>query len=309
VRRVLGLIGDELYLEMFAILADHRHSEVFRFVDRVIDQGYDISEFQRGLAEAVRNMMIVRLDGVASADIREDLRDAYVQLSQRFAVGDLLRMLSQIAELDTEGRLRKSANPRIMLEALLLRFAHLGNTLDLEALVRGGASPAPASAPLRNASPPRSPAPPGDPAPAPPRSAAPPPATQARGNIQDVWNALVDARIGLPQGLAIFLKVAKIAEPTPGQVLLRVPSGPALEKLGGDPNARAMLERSLSDKLGYPIVLQVSAEDEAAGKPSASPAPRRFTPEQVKSDKLARLAREEPVLGEAVSEWNLELLD
>src|SRR5687768_4484865 len=42
VRRVLGLIGDELYLEMFEIIADRRHGDVFRFVDRIYDEGYDL---------------------------------------------------------------------------------------------------------------------------------------------------------------------------------------------------------------------------------------------------------------------------
>src|SRR5688500_13498245 len=137
VARVLGLIGDELYLEMFEIIADRKHADVFRFVARIYDEGYDIAEFQRGLADAIRTMMIVNLEAVDHVEVREDLRAQYTERAGRFAVGDLLRMLSQVAELDTEGRLRKSANPRIMLEALLLRFAHMSNTLDLEAVLQG----------------------------------------------------------------------------------------------------------------------------------------------------------------------------
>jgi hypothetical protein len=37
--------------------------------------------------------------------------------------------------------------------------------------------------------------------------------------------------------------------------------------------------------------------------------PRRLTLEQVKSEKMARMAREEPVLGQAVQEWDLELIE
>ena len=62
VRRVLGLIGDESYLEMFEIIADRRHADVFRFVDRMYDEGYDLAEFQRGLADAIRTLMITRLE-------------------------------------------------------------------------------------------------------------------------------------------------------------------------------------------------------------------------------------------------------
>jgi hypothetical protein len=61
--------------------------------------------------------MITRLRVVPRSDAR-GLRERYEAVALRFATGDLLRMLSQVAELDTEGRLRKSANPRIMLEAL-----------------------------------------------------------------------------------------------------------------------------------------------------------------------------------------------
>src|SRR5688500_15066121 len=81
VARVLGLIGDELYLEMFEIIADRRHADVFRFVARIYDDGYDIAEFQRGLADAIRTMMIVNLEGVDHMEVREDLRARYTELA------------------------------------------------------------------------------------------------------------------------------------------------------------------------------------------------------------------------------------
>src|SRR5688572_11252243 len=167
---------------MFEIIADRRHADVFRFVARIHDGGYDIAEFQRGLSDAIRTMMIVNLEGVDHAEVREDLRERVTELAGRFAAGDLLRMLSQVAELDTEGRLRKSANPRIMLEALLLRFAHMSNTLELEAILRGEPITPARSAPATPARP--TPAP----TPAPPRASAsagaktpapPPPAPRA----------------------------------------------------------------------------------------------------------------------------------
>jgi hypothetical protein len=88
--------------------------------------------------------------------VREDLRDDYAAVAARFGHGDLLRMLSMVAELDTEGRFRKSANPRTMLEALLLRWAFLESTVDVETLLRAaGGEPRPFSG--RAAEPPRRP--------------------------------------------------------------------------------------------------------------------------------------------------------
>src|SRR5690606_12697286 len=42
------------------------------------------------------------------------------------------RMLSQVAELDTDGRFRKSGQQQILIELLLLRFAYLDRTVSIE---------------------------------------------------------------------------------------------------------------------------------------------------------------------------------
>jgi len=136
VRRVLGLVGEELYLELFDIVARRDYAGIFHFVQRVIDEGYDIAEFYKGLADALRALMVAKLEGADAADVREDLRPAYADVAAQFDKGVLLRMLSMVAELDTEGKFRKSANPRTMLEALLLRWAFLERTVDIETLLR-----------------------------------------------------------------------------------------------------------------------------------------------------------------------------
>ncbi|MFW6330793.1 MAG: DNA polymerase III subunit gamma/tau, partial [Gemmatimonadota bacterium] len=141
VQRILGLVSDEVYLDLFAIIAEGRVADVFRFVQEVVEGGYDLSEFYRGLADALRTLLVVRFDGVEAAAVREDLRKLWEERANAFSTGDLLRMLGQTAELDADGRFRKSAHPRILLEALLLRFAHLPRTVEIETLIRaaGGA--------------------------------------------------------------------------------------------------------------------------------------------------------------------------
>src|SRR5690606_36007372 len=53
VRRVLGLVGEELYLDLFHVIAERRHADVFHFVARLVDDGYDFADFYRGLADAL----------------------------------------------------------------------------------------------------------------------------------------------------------------------------------------------------------------------------------------------------------------
>src|SRR5688572_23535768 len=85
VRRVLGLVGEELYLDLFGIIARRDQAAVFRFVQRVIDEGYDLAEFYKGLADALRALMVAKLEGANAAEVREDLRAAYADTAQHFA--------------------------------------------------------------------------------------------------------------------------------------------------------------------------------------------------------------------------------
>jgi DNA polymerase-3 subunit gamma/tau len=364
VRLVLGLVGEELYLELFEIVAERRHAEVFRFTERLLDEGYDLAEFYRGLADSVRTLLVVKLEGTAGAEVREDLSELYASRADRFSVGDLIRMLAQVAEFDTEGRFRKSSNPRILLEALLLRFAHLERTIEVEELLRaaaagadlGGHSKALESTVSRVASSrrtgesdagtlarPLAEHPPvelrvtgavaTEPRP------APTPATEigpVGGGARETAGARVDVDQGranvaggegprrspsplaafqhllqqgteVPAGLGVFLKAATLVEGEGPVLRLKMPAGPGFERLNSEQTARRQLEDALTDRLGRPVtleVIEVNAMEGAGGQP-----PRRFTSEQVRSDRLERMGREEPLLGRAVQEWDLEWLD
>lgn len=328
VLRVVGLVGEELYLELFGILAERRHADVFRFVARLLDEGYDLAEFYRGLTDAIRTLLIVRLDGAEAADVRAELRERYTEAAAAFSTGDLLRMLTRATELDADGRFRKSTNPRIMLEALLLRFAYLDRTVELEALIRaaGGAGqgttepeippnarpragqapgpspriarePAAATGPIAVSREPAVAAGPVAASREPERTARP-----AAGSIAAAWRAMLESGDGVPVGMGIFLKAAQVSEGEGGRVSMEMPAGPGLERMLNEPMTRAAVERALARHLGREITLEVAPIG------GASP-PQRLTREQVKSDRLARLTREEPALGRAVQELDLELSD
>ena len=321
VRRVLGLVGDELYLELFEILADRRYADVLRFVQRILDDGVDLAEFQRGLADALRGLLIASYGDPGSLDVRPDLQAAFADTAARFLAPDLLRMLAMTADLDAEGRLRKSGNPRALLEALLLRFAYLDRTVEIEALLeaagasglgRGieGAGPPTLPAPPR---PPRTPPPPrrsGSPtarAPvgspgddetsaSPPAEPLEPPATGA----QAAFERLLTSRRGLPPGMGILLRSARAVEDESG-IFLEVPQGPPLETLR-DPVALENLRRALGEELGRDVNLQIRAP----GEPRDARKP--LTAERLREDRLARAAGKAPLLERAVREWDLELL-
>ena len=110
---------------------------------------------------------------------------------------------------------------------------------------------------------------------------------------------------GVPQGLGLFLKAARVVELDGGRIALEMPPGPGLERLNAEPNTRRTLETLFTEQLARPVQLEIRG---LGGSSSAAEAPR-LTVEGVKRDQLARLASSEPTLKKAVEEWKLELLD
>jgi DNA polymerase III subunit gamma/tau len=352
VQRLLGIVAEERYLELFDILAEGRAAAVFDFVRRIVDEGYDPTEFYRGLADALRTRLIAKLEGAQAAPVRADLRPALEAQVARFSNGDLLRMLSQVAELDVEGRFRKSGQPRVLLETMLLRFAFLDRTIALEDLigrVGGGAGPDPgprAAGPAgsdrsddrgstgRPATVPTRP----DPS-APPRrggavasggaeaagsadvgpvataaavasSPESAPGGESSEDVEGAFRRVLDRKGILPAGLVPFLRAAAVSEPDVGRVLVALPAGPGLERLAADATIRRSLESAIQEALGRELHVEIrDAGGLEGGAEAAERAPQRLTPERVRAERLARLAREEPALGRVVEEWDLELID
>ena len=99
-----------------------------------------------------------------------------------------------------------------------------------------------------------------------------------------------------------FLRAASVSFPSHGQVRLRVPPGPGLEKLQ-DPVVSGKLRRAIGALAGSEPDLVVEAQETDDG-PS-----KRITEGAVRDGRLRELVDEEPALGEAVQELDLELLD
>jgi DNA polymerase III gamma/tau subunit len=191
---VLGLVDEERYLELFDFLAERRHGELFPFVERLLDEGYDLVEFYHGLVDVLRLCLRLRLGGsVGVGDLPEHLREAYQERASAFSPGDLMRMLALASELESTGSLRRSGHPRLLVEMLLLRLSYLDRTVELEALLRGlGGAPAPAD-PRDGAAAVRRPARPGVEAPPPP--ATPEPPAEGAAPEPDAWPVTPGARI------------------------------------------------------------------------------------------------------------------
>jgi len=141
VREVLGLVGDELYAEVLALVADRRPEGVFPLIDRLADSGADLIEFMGGAGELLRSLLALQL-GAEPEGLTEAVRQGLERYRDRLEAGDVVRMLRLLAE--SEPLIRRSANPRLMVETLLLRWAMMDRTVDLREVIEGGRADRPA---------------------------------------------------------------------------------------------------------------------------------------------------------------------
>ena len=134
VREALGLVAEDEYLGLLDLIAERRAGDVFPTVTRLVEQGIDLGQFLAGFTDIIRAQLALEL-GATSLDVSDRAKEALQAAKGRLVAGDLLRMLNAVAEL--EPKFRKSSQQQVLLEALLVRFALLDRTLDLEAVLRG----------------------------------------------------------------------------------------------------------------------------------------------------------------------------
>ncbi len=145
---VLGLIGRDPVLDVVEIVADENPRAVFDLAGRFVEAGFDLRLVCRELTRAVRDMLVISIDG-ARADDPEIAGDAersrLVELTSRFSREDLMRAFDVLAKAEFE--IRSSAQPRYHFEMTVLKWIHLRKLVPLTALLEGASVSATAARP------------------------------------------------------------------------------------------------------------------------------------------------------------------
>ena len=321
VRQVLGLVDNERYVELLDMWAEGKHGEIFEFVERLLDEGYDLVEFYHGLVDSLRALLRLSLGGTPP-DLDTDTLEAFRAGLASFSPADLTRMLALASDVESSGSLRRSPNPQVMLEMLLLRISYVDRTVKLEELLVGlGGTPPPEVVPRRPSSggvlaDDSSSDPSTDTQEVAPRMTEEVPApemeeeTSAQKQLPgalgaaEAWALFVEEGADVPSGMRPFLRAATVSDSeSEGVVVIELPAGPGLERLE-DPSARRALQKALGGLMHAEpeIVFQASGD----GAPARS---ERISPETVQKDRMKGLIKREPRLQYAVDELDLELLD
>ena len=320
VRKVMGLVEEERYLELLDIFSGNKHSEVFLLIEKLANEGYDLVEFYHGLLDILRTLLRLRLAPDTEVHLPSNLRDQLLEHSIRFEPEDIVRMLSAVAELEGQGSLRRSSNPRVLIEMLLLRLSYMDRTVALEELIKalGGVPPSVGGAGKigegggdsgkseqidKGAV-----------------SDVPEPDVESekqtqRGSTENVsngiipsddleeaWTRWLESGNNIPLGLSGFLRSAEVRELSDGRLEVTTLPGPGARKLK-EPEVMSEICKGVAAYLKRaPDIVIADIKTEPLNT-------ERITEKSVREDTLRELLQQEPRLGRAVEELDLELMD
>ncbi len=316
VREVLGLADDELFGELLRSVAEQEPGAVFPLVDRLCDAGVDLSEFMSGAADVLRALLMLQV-GAEPDGLTEAVRARLEEYRSRLQPGDVLRMLRLLAE--DENNIRRSVNPRLAVETLLLRWSLMDRVVDLEEVLagkRGSGEAGKESAGQRGSgatgqkfASPKPAGPAADAAPLPQGpAAAPPPTAKLAPSIEAIragWPAIIVAArvqgrflgelLASVEPVALVLPYLNVALSEPNQLFA--------ERLEQEaPKVEEILTRSL----GQPIRLRLVAKPDQL---DPQPRPRRMSDSSIKADRLREFRAKDPALDTAADALDLEIVD
>jgi len=312
VRDVLGLIPDDVYGEMLRVIAERDVPAVFPLIERLVDAGADLNEFVNGAGEVLRAVLLVGMGGQPQG-LTEALESVVRRYAPALPTADLVRLLTTLSEM--EGQIRGSGHAQLAVELLLLRWALMSRTVELEQVIRslggsaerrsggaGGQPNAPVSA-ARSAAPPNRPS---------AEVSEPGPATVDR--LRSLWPRIVaDARAKSPM-LGTLVSETEVAAVEGSVVRLRLKDANPTHAEGLE-RQRETLRQIVTRYVEAPVTisLQPSSAPPVTGSPASpaapTPRPQRLTEESARAERLNRLRERDPRLNAAADAFDLELLE
>jgi DNA polymerase-3 subunit gamma/tau len=303
VRDVLGLPSDDRYAELLGLVAERRPAAVFPLVDRLVNAGADLAEFLAGAGEVLRALLMLQLGGQPEG-LTEAMRAALLRYRDLLVPGDVLRMLKLLS--DNEIAIRRSANGRLMVETLLLRWAMLDRIVDLQQVLEGGVSTRPRPEPERRSSPPPAALPESLTAVAhSPRPAGAPVEFTVEG-LRAAWPEIVAAVRERRSFLGEAIATAEPVEVSPPWVTIQVPESSAIFVQPLQEHS-PQLEQILEQAVRGAVKLRVVAG--GGGGPVGSEGPKRMSEASVRADRLKRLRAKDPALDTAADALDLEIVE
>jgi DNA polymerase-3 subunit gamma/tau len=135
VRRLLGAAPSRMIEEVFAAVLAQDREQVLKIVERLVEEGYQLTPFCSQLVRAARNLLVARVAGpeprLLEASAEEIER--WAAIAEQFSEESLMRTLGILLQLHQE--LRTSMEPRFQMELGLLKLVDAERLVAIEELL------------------------------------------------------------------------------------------------------------------------------------------------------------------------------
>jgi DNA polymerase-3 subunit gamma/tau len=149
VRELLGSAGSEALLETAQALYERRAADALRVVDRLQNEGRDLSRFVGELVAHLRRLMLLpHAPEIALAEVGGEERAGLEEQASRIPTAEVVRMIEALG--DSLWRAKRGGDPKLELELTFLKLARdyaepsidalLGRLETLENAVANGAT-------------------------------------------------------------------------------------------------------------------------------------------------------------------------
>ncbi len=140
---MLGMVETQFLFDLTGALAQKNCPLTLEILEKIIDQGKDIKQLNKGLIEHFRNLMVVKIGGKALGkliDYPAAIKDMYLNQCVQFTLKDILKAIDILIETQDIAGITESA--RMPLEVAFAKLTYTGEALVQPSVV----TPAPARA-------------------------------------------------------------------------------------------------------------------------------------------------------------------
>ncbi len=134
VETALGVAGAEMLARVMRAIDEQKPVEALLVVDELVMRGHDLRNFCRDLLAHLRDLLVAKASGEATALLDSSATDR-VELAKQanaFSESDLVRFFHSLTE--TENNLRVAAHPRYQLEVGLVKLMEMRRVVSLHHL-------------------------------------------------------------------------------------------------------------------------------------------------------------------------------
>jgi DNA polymerase III subunit gamma/tau len=118
VEEILGIVDINLAIKFMDLIRDENQKGIMEFIDKFVNQGYDLIQFIESLITYARILMLVRVDKDLSKLIREELSPEQINTALKQAGNFSLKEISRIIEIFLEAlyKMKHSSFPQLEME-------------------------------------------------------------------------------------------------------------------------------------------------------------------------------------------------